>query len=216
MRSRNGVPLVPEQSIPAPRTGVHLGRTKTGDVTLRLFRPRGTRIVCFADPLGPQLITLRAAQAGTPTRISTSREAAWAGVVRHGPTVQLAPPEALRTGVAGAALLVDDRPDVARQLGEAGNWQCLLEVHDLTSLGKRIHAEARLAPFAHCDIALFPTLDRDHAEAAGRIFGLGSGAAALTVVPRHAMAVVMHGTVQLLRPEPTAAERQMLGWSGTP
>jgi hypothetical protein len=203
-------PLPSGQVLPATVSGVDLGVTKSGRLTVRLFRPRGTRIAVFSAPYVAQLITLRAALAGASVRVATRRQTSWAGVVRHGGDSHFI----AHTGHGQPAahrpptLVVDDLADVPGPVGDATDWQCLLQVARLDQAGRDL---TRLSGLSHADLAFFDALSEPLAAEVGHIFGLGTVAASLTVVPRHAVAVVSRGQVQLVRPELSAGERATLG-----
>ena len=201
--------LAPGQVLPAPTTGVFLGRNKEGPLSLRLFRRRGTRMAVFSDPHVAQLLTLRAAVGGATVRVVTQRHAIWTPSLRHGLDAQIAPATAYLPVVQpGPSLFVDDLPDAPRPTGEVTDWQCLLHVRTLD--GQHLDS-ARVANFAHVDVAFFSALPGPLAAEVGQMFDLGEAAASLTVVPPHAVAVVARGRVQLVRPELSAAERTTLG-----
>ncbi|KRF14205.1 hypothetical protein [Nocardioides sp. Soil796] len=203
-------PLMPEHVVPAPTTGVFLGRNKSGPLTLRLLRPRGTRIVVFSGPYAAQLMSLRAAVSGVAVRIVTNREAAWAPTLRNGSDTRLVPANGpLPPAIQGPGLVIEDRPDEPRPLAEVSDWQCLLDLRNLPEGHDEADA-ARLSSFGNADVAFFGALSTTLANAAGRVFNLGDAAASLTVVPPHAVAVVARGSVQLVRLEATPGERDAL------
>ncbi|WP_067431660.1 hypothetical protein [Nocardioides jensenii] len=203
--------LLPDVAVPAPTTGVYLGRNKSGPLTMRLFRPRGTRIAVFSGPLAAQLIALRAAQSGATVRVMSTREAAWGPVLRFGADARLLPPTGpSQMSASGPQLLVDDRPDISRPFAEVPGWQCMLDVRVLGSDAAKQVDENRVASFGNADVAFFSVLGQSMAAAVGNVFDLREAAASLTVVPPHAVAVVTRGSVQLVRLEPTGDERSAL------
>lgn len=200
--------LAPGQVLPAPTTGVFLGRNKEGPLSLRLFRRRGTRMAVFSDPDVAQLLTLRAAVAGAAVRVVTQRHTIWTPALRHGMDAQIAPVTGYLPVVQpGPSLFVDDLPDAPRPTGDVNDWQCLLHIRTLD--GQPLDA-TRIASFAHVDVAFFGALSSPLAADVGQLFDLGEAAASLTVVPPHAVAVVARGRVQLVRPELAAGERTAL------
>lgn len=201
--------LDPTAVVPAPTTGVHLGRNKSGPMTMRLFRPRGTRIVVFSGLHTAQLITLRAAVTGAVVRVMSAREAAWLPVLHQGSDARLLPPDGQQFA-PGPRVLTDDRPDDGRPFGEADDWQCLIDVRTLGSDDPRLVDESRISGFGAADVAFFSVLNTSLATLVGGVFDLGEAAASLTVVPPHAVAIVTRGHVQLVRMEATNEERAVL------
>lgn len=208
MTSAWAQPLSPGQVLPAPRSGIELGLTKAGPFTLRLFRPHGTRAAVLTAPHIARLLTLRAALSGASVRVATHSPQAWAGVVRQGgdsrfvqhPSQDPAPPQA-------PALVVDDlgRGGVAEDVPA---WHCSLRVSTLDEARLDL---TRVAGLTHVEVAFFDAVSAPLASEIGRIFNLGPVSASLTVVPRHAVAVVTRGQVHLVRPEVTAGERSAIG-----
>ncbi len=68
-----------------------------------------------------------------------------------------------------------------------------------------------MSGLAHVEVALFDAVTAPLAAEIGRIFNLADDYASLTVVPRHAVAVVTRGQVHLVRPVLSAGERSLLG-----
>lgn len=202
--------LEPTAAAPAPMTGVYLGRNKSGPMTMRLFRPRGTRIVVFSGLFTAQLITLRAAVTGASVRVMTGRESAWMPLLQQGSDSRLLPPQGQQQLGAGPRLLTDDRPDDGRPFGEADDWQCLVDVRTAGSDDPRLVDESRIGGFGGADVAFFSVLKPPLASLVGTAFGLGDASASLTVVPPHAVAIVTRGSVQLVRLEATQEERAVL------
>ena len=77
---------------PAQPSGVRIGMRRDRPVTLRLFRPQGTRIAVLASAVPAQLVAMRAAAIGATVRVQSPRPQAWGAVVRHGVDVSVAPP----------------------------------------------------------------------------------------------------------------------------
>src|SRR5579875_2252562 len=126
------VRLAPDEVVPAPRSGLALGRGARGPVQLRLFRLAGTRVVVAGGCLPAQLLILRAAGAAIPVDVVTARPAFWEPLLRsapgaalHRPGQQPVPPR------SGPALVVDDRVDDGagqRPSLDVRPWQCRVEV----------------------------------------------------------------------------------------
>lgn len=204
-------PIPEGQAVPAPTTGIYLGVGPNGPLTMRLFRQRGTRIVVFSGIYAAQLLALRAAVSGAAVGVISSNPAPWSALAQHAANVRLMSPA---TGVprgTGPMLIVDDRPEQPRSLEEPSEWQCVIDVRTLRHDTAADSPASHLADLAQADVAVFDVLSREMAVTAGNVFGLGQDdAAALTVVPRHAVAVVSRGTVRLVRWDASAAENQVL------
>lgn len=202
------VPLTPGQVLPPPRSGIELGATKAGPFTLRLFRSRGTRAAVLTHSHVARLLALRAALAGVSVRVATHHPQSWTGVVRHGGDSRLVPD--LGRGLppsTGPTLLVDDLGGSA-PVGDVPDWHCHMRVGVLDQARLDL---TRVSGLAHVEVAFFDAVTAPLASEIGRVFGLGADSASLTVVPRHAVAVVTRGQVHLVRPELTAGERSTLG-----
>lgn len=200
--SRSPVPTTADV-VPAPKTGVYLGSGRSGPVTVRLVRPTGTRVADFSGAAAALLLTLRAAVAGTPVHVMTDRQPMWTNILRQGRDAHSSPLQQAVARRHGPLVLVDDRPTDPQPIGEAVPWQCRIDVRTAWN-------EGFVAGFGSADVAVFPMLPAPVAEAVGNAFGLGDGAGALLVVPRHSVAVVTRGQVKLVRLDPTTSEAQLL------
>lgn len=201
-------PLTQGQVLPAPRSGIELGVTKAGPFTVRLFRPRGTRAALLTAPHVARMLTLRAALAGASVRVATHRTHDWAGVVRHGSdSLFISRPGDSQAPVGAPTLVVDDTGE-GGALGDIAPWQCHLRVSRLDEARLDL---TRVAGLAHVEVAIFDAVQGPLASEIGRIFDLGQAAATLTVVPRHAVAVVTRGHVHLVRLDITTGERSAIG-----
>lgn len=201
-------PLAQGQVLPAPRSGIDIGLTKAGPFTVRLFRPRGTRAAVLTAPHVARLLTLRAALAGASVRVATHETHAWAGVVRHGGDSLFVPHPARDPAPVGApALVVDDLGEGAAP-DDVPDWHCHMRISRLDDARLDL---TRVAGLSHVEVAFFDAVQAPLASEIGRIFDLGQAAASLTVVPRHAVAVVTRGQVHLVRLELSASERSVIG-----
>ena len=202
-------PLRSGQVLHAPSSGVELGTTKSGPFALRLFRPGGTRAMVLTAPYVAQLLTLRAALAGASVRVASHRTPLWAGVVRHGSDSRfVADPAHSQPAPHASTMTVHDLGGTGGPIGEAADWQCLLRVGSLDEARLDL---TRVSGLSHVEVAFFDAVSAPLAAEIGRIFGLGQASATLTVVPRHAVAVVTRGRVHLVRPELSPGERSILG-----
>jgi hypothetical protein len=195
---------------PAQPSGVRMGVRRERPVSLRLFRPQGTRVAVLASAVPAQLLAMRAASVGATVRVQSPRPQAWGPVLRHGAIVSIAPPGA---GLAppgtphAPVLVVDDRPTEAGALGDAGPWQCRLDIRALMS-------PSDLGALAHADVLVFGQLSSAMANALatlmnlnmslmGPVSGLGPGSVAL----------VSRGMIQYVDLDPSPAEGQLLAQS---
>jgi hypothetical protein len=101
-------------------------------------------------------------------------------------------------------LVVDDRPTEIGALGDAGPWQCRLDIRALMS-------QADLGAVAHADVLVLGQVGAAIADALaatmslsmsliGQLAGLGPGAVAL----------VARGTMRYVSLDPSEAEAQLL------
>lgn len=134
-----GVSVAPGDVVPAPPTGVAVGRGSSGTVHLRLFRQSCTRVVVGGNGglRAAQLLAVRAATSGIPVDVVTARPQMWQPLIGHGPGSRIRTPADPVRPTAGPMLLVDDRTvssldiDAAaaqRPLGDVRPWQCRLEI----------------------------------------------------------------------------------------
>jgi hypothetical protein len=192
---------------PAQPSGVHIGLRRERPVALRLFRPQGTRVAVLASAVPAQLLAMRAASVGAMIRVQSPRPQAWGPVLRHGANVTVAPPGAglPPPGTPHApVLVVDDRPTDAGGLGDAGPWQCRLDIRALMS-------SADLGAIAHADVLIFGQLTAAIANALPDMMGLPvSQTGQLTALGPGSVALVSRGVIQYVTLDPTQAEGQLL------
>ena len=195
---------------PAQPSGVRVGLRRDQPVSLRLFRPQGTRIAVLASAVPAQLLAMRAASVGAMIRVQSPRPQAWGPVLRHGANVTVAPPGAglPPPGTPHApVLVVDDRPTDAGGLGDAGPWQCRLDIRALMS-------SAGLGAIAHADVLIFGQVTAAIANALPGIMGLPvSQIGQLTALGPGSVALVSRGVIQYVTLDPTQAERPLLAQS---
>lgn len=194
----------------AQPSGIRVGMRRERPMSLRLFRPQGTRVAVLASAVPAQLMALRAASVGATVRVQSPRPQAWGPVVRHGANVSVAPPGAglPPPGTPHApVLVVDDRPTEAGGLGDAGPWQCRLDIRALMSpsdLGALAHADVLVFGQVSSAIAsTLATMMRLSMALVGQLPALGPGS----------MALVSRGTIHYVALDPTQAEGQLLAQS---
>jgi len=199
------LPLASEVSASAPSAGVHLGIGQAGPVTLRLFRQVPTRIAVIGALQVAQLLAIRAAAGGTAVLVLTGRANLWSAAVAHGRSSRVSPhgPDALQlAGTPG--VIVDDRPEAARGLGEAGAFQCRLELRTPAT-------PQDLAGLAQADAVLLGRVGAELAAAVPGVFGVAPAHPAhLTSLADGAVAVLRRGALDYVTLDPTAAEASLL------
>lgn len=194
-------------AVPAPQTGVHFGTGTDGPLSLRLFRPVGTTIAALSGVQPARLIALRAAMGGSTVRVISSRPQVWTPVLRFGADARVAPPGAAVPVTAGPMLIVDDRPSETRSLGEAGEWQCRVDV-------RTPWTPADMAAYSAADVLLVSMLSAEMAAVVGSMFGLGQAATALTTLRPDLVGVVTRGRLKIVTTPLSAAEAPVLRSSG--
>ena len=99
---------------------------------------------------------------------ATTRLQAWGPVVRHGLDISVAPPGAgfPPPGTPHSpVLVVDDRPIEVGGLGDAGPWQCRLDIRAVTSASD-------LGAIGHADVLVFGQVSSAVASALATMMGL--------------------------------------------
>ncbi len=194
---------------PAAVTGVRLGVELPivpggdGAVSVRLFRPSRTRIVVAAPSVLPQLLALRAVAAGAAVRIRTMRPGPWSSVLRSAVDVVVAPPgpePPPQGSMYAPVLVVDDRPAENSPPGEAGAWQCRVDIR--TPPGT-----SDVGQYAGCDLLVVGRVSEAVARALGTVFELpGAQVATLLSLPDDALALIRSGGLRLVHVEPDPSE----------
>jgi hypothetical protein len=192
---------------PAQASGVRIGMQRDRPVSLRIFRPQGTRIAVLASAVPAQLLSMRAASAGAAVRVQSPRPQAWGPLVRHGIDVSVAPPGAglPPPGTPNApVLVVDDRPAEKGSLGDAGPWQCRLDIRALMS-------PSDLGATAHADVLVLGQVTSNIANALAGIMGLNvSSIGQLGALGPGTVALVSRGSIRYVALDPSQAEGRLL------
>jgi hypothetical protein len=199
------LPLPETVAAAAPRSGVHIGAGQAGPVALRLFRRTGTRVAVVGSVEAAQLIAIRAATAGAAVLVMTGREAMWSAAIAHGLDSRLTPPASGSGQLAGTpGVIIDDRPEESRGVGEIGPWQCRVDV--------RIpQTSSELASFGNADAVLLGRVSAELAAAIPSIFGVAPAHPAhLTSLADGTIAVVRRGALDYVTLDPTPAEAALL------
>lgn len=195
---------------PAQPAGVRIGMRRDRPMALRLFRPQGTRVAVLASAVPAQLLAMRAAAVGATVRVQSPRPQAWGPVLRHGATVSIVPPGAglPPPGTLHApVLIVDDRPTEVGGLGDAGPWQCHLDIRALMS-------PSDLGAVAHADVLIVGQVSAAIADALAATMGLSmSLIGQLAALGPGSVALVARGTLTYVDLDPSQAEGQLLAQS---
>lgn len=192
---------------PAQPAGIRIGMRRERPMALRLFRPQGTRVAVLAGAVPAQLVAMRAASVGVAVRVQSPRPQAWGPVLRHGANVSIAPPGAglPPPGTLHApVLVVDDRPTEVGGLGDAGPWQCRLDIRALM-------APSDLGTVAHADVLVMGQVSAAIADALGATMGLSmSLLGQLTALGPGDVALVARGAISYVTLDPSREEAQLL------
>jgi hypothetical protein len=171
---------------------------------MRLFRPTGTRVAAVATLAPVQLLALRAAVVGVAVRVLTARPQVWEPLLSAGPDARTLPVGSDVAPVVGPSLVIDDRPDQARRLGETGPWRCRIDVRTPVT-------SADLRTLTAADVLLVGGLVPDLAIAATA--GLGVSVphlSQLTAPAQGTVTVLRRGGIDYVTLDPSAAERAVL------
>ncbi len=195
---------------PAQPSGIRIGLRRDRPLTLRLFRPQGTRVAVLASAVPAQLLAMRAAAVGATIRVQSPRPQAWGPVVRHGTDVSVSPPGAgfPPPGTPHApVLIVDDRPIEVGGLGDATPWQCRLDIRAVTS-------PSDLGAIGHADILIFGRVSSAVSTALATMMGLNTSLIGqLSSLGPGAVALIARGSIQYVALDPSPAEGQLLAQS---
>lgn len=193
---------------PAQPSGIRVGvQQRDRPVTLRIFRPLGTRIAVLAGAVPAQLLAVRATSVGATVRVQSPRPQAWGPLLRHGVDVSVAPPGAglPPPGAPNSpVLVVDDRPTEAGSLGDTGPWQCRLDIRALMS-------PSDLGAVAHADVLVLGQVSSNIATTLATIMGLSlSSIGQLGALGPGAVALVSRGSIRYVALDPSQAEGRLL------
>lgn len=189
-RGLASIRLAPGLRIAAPRSGLRLGSGPDGPVTLRLFRPAGTRLAAIAALDSVQVLVARAAAAGVLVRVLTARPPEWQPFLGGGADAAAVPPGTQPAQTAGPAVVVDDSGGAGHRLGDAGPWRCRIDLR-----APRSAAELRAVTAA--DVLLVGALPADLALAAASGMGVGvPDLSRLTALSAGTVAVLVRGAIE--------------------
>jgi hypothetical protein len=195
---------------PAQPGGLRIGSRGGRPTWLRLFRPRGTRVAVLASAVPAQVLAMRAVSAGATVRVQSPRPQAWGPVLQHGANVSVGPPGAglPPPGTLSApVLIVDDRPTETSGLGDAGPWQCRLDI-------RAVMSSSELGRLASGDLLIVGQLGAATADVLARTMGVpASTSASLTTLGSGSVALVARGTIEYVALDPSPAEAALLARS---
>jgi len=190
--------------VAAPSSGVLLGVNDAGPVALRLFRLLGTRVSVAGLIEAAQLLTVRAAAAGTPVQVMTARPHVWEPLVRFSSASRVVHDEQALQPHGGPSLLVDDRPGQRHSGGERVPWQCVVDVRGQWTADE-------VAGLGYSDLTVFGSVPVQQLSAVASVFALPPHEAdPLAHVPPGSVALVRRGTVVPVTLNPSAAEYRVI------
>jgi hypothetical protein len=202
------IALAPDTRVTAPRSGLHLGRGTSGPVTLRLFRHSGTRVAAVSALVPVQLLAARAAQGGLQVRVLTARPRHWQPLLAGRADAAAVPPNSELPAPTGPSLVVDDRPEETRRLGDTVAWRCRIDIRTPAS-------GADLRTLIGADLLLVGGLLPDLALAATSGMGVSvPHLSQLTAPAAGTVTVLRRGGIDQVSLDPTAEELQLLDQTG--
>lgn len=221
---------------PAPRvhtgpSGMVLGSTARGPVSIRLFRPHPTRLVVAGPQYVSWLLAYRTVSMGAHVSVLPEHARDWQGLVeriRHSNgTADLLGPGSqvpgggrpyrpslivsdIAAGPASAAARVGGRTNDTRELnlreapGQLGNWQAMLMPLDLTG-------PSSVQTLRNCDLALIAPTDERVLENMRKAYFLNSRQVkAASMVGADELLLAMPRRIVKLSLRPTRTEYQVL------
>jgi hypothetical protein len=208
LRRAVGLDLADDDVVPAPESGILLGQRRGKPVTVRLFRPQGTRIVVLGDLRAPQLIALRAAVTGARLEIATGQRQFWQRVASTTADSIVGAHGAILPSIGSPfrpIVVIDDRAVEPAPAGDAAPWQCRIDL-------RAIPEPSGVAQYGGADLLLLGQLPLGVASTVAQLFHLDPAMdAALASMPVDGIAAVRKGGVQLLATAETPAEASVLG-----
>jgi hypothetical protein len=194
--------------IPAPESGVLLGQRRGKVVTVRIFRPQGSRIVVLGDIRAPQLLAVRAAMMGARLEIATGQRHVWQRVAASTPDSIIGAHGAILPSIGTPfrpIVVVDDRSQETVAGGDAAPWQCRIDL-------RAVPAPDAVAQYGGADLLLLGPLPVGVASSVVELFHLEPAMdSALASMPADGIAAVRRGGVQLMSTAETPAETALLG-----
>jgi hypothetical protein len=208
-----GLDVSDSDPVPAPESGILLGQRRGKPVTLRLFRPQGTRIVVLGHQRGPQLVALRAAGLGARVEVATANRQHWQAIGTVSRDLTIAAHGALLPSIGSPfrpILTVDDRAGESAPAGDAASWQCRMDL-------RAIPEPSGLAQYGGTDLLLIGQLPLSVASTLVQLYHLDPAMdSALAAMPVDGIAAIRKGSVQLMSVAETAAETATLGRQSAP
>ncbi|MER7888727.1 type VII secretion protein EccE [Micromonospora sp. NPDC094482] len=207
------VPALDGLELVAGGGGLMLGANRHGAaVTVRLFRPEGTRVLLVGGVPAAQLVALRAMATGARVVVQTARPRVWEPFVRGvgapGGTIPLLPPGRPVPGAPGTPLrpllVVLDVGPVPADPEPGPPWRSTLVVRDELT-------PADVDALSRADLAVLQPLDAGEAALAGAALGLGDSAEWLTRIRDDMVAVVNRRALRWALLSVTPIESQLVG-----
>ena len=202
------IPIAPGMRVAAPRSGLQLGLGPNGPVTLRLFRQTGTRVAAVSALPAVQLLAARAAAGGIQVRVVTARPRQWQPLLARGADAAAVPLTSELPPPSGPSLVIDDRPEIPRRLGETVAWRCRIDIRTPAS-------SADLRTLVGADVVLVGALLPDLALAATSGMGVSvPHLSQLTSPPAGTVSVLRRGGIDVVTLDPSGEEAQALAQAG--
>lgn len=204
LRGAMSVELDSSVKLSAPPSGLHLGRGENGPVTLRLFRPIGTRVVVAGGVLPARLLVLRAASIGAAVRIVSNRDWIWSSAAAHGADTRVVPVGQRVPPVPTPTVVVNDRQDVDPGQGELTPWHCRMDIRSPGDV-------AELTRLTQFDLVVLGALPTQLALSAASVLGFATThAGRLSSLRQGEVLVTRRGVVEFVQLDPTEDERRVL------
>lgn len=223
------VQQAPEALVRTGPSGMVLGTTARGPVSIRLFRPKPTRLVVAGPQYVNWLLTYRTVSMGAHISVLPEHPRDWQGLIERirrsngtadllGPGAQV--PEAGRSyrpslivsdiGPAGSSARPGGRSNDTRELnlreapGRLGSWQAMLMPSDLTG-------PASVQTLRNCDLALIAPQDERVLENMRKAYFLNSRQVkAASMVASDELLLAMPRRIVKLAVRPTRSEYRIL------
>ncbi|MCX4387172.1 type VII secretion protein EccE [Micromonospora peucetia] len=192
--------------------GLMVGTNRHGGaVTVRLFRPEGTRVMLVGGVRTAQLVAVRAMALGARVVVQTARPREWEPFVRGvgtpGAMIPVVPP-GRPVGEPGSPLrpllVVVDAGPTPVETEPGSPWRTTLLVRDELT-------PADADALGRADLAVLQPLDPTEAAVAGAALGLGGSAEWLTRIRDDMVAVVNRRALRWALLSPTPIESQLIG-----
>lgn len=192
-------------------SGLLLGQGAAGPVSIRLFRPRPTRILVSAQPYVAWLVAFRSISLGAHLSVVTADAARWEGLVQAvrscGGTIDVVGPGTPMPSQGRPyrpSLVIDDEASFDGTAATLGPWQAILVAGDASAAGT-VH-DLRAS-----DMAIVGAAHERAGENLRRAYALNTAQARLTqgLQPNEVVLAMPRRVVRVAVP-PTQTEYRLL------